>query len=289
MATNFPTGLDALTNPTGSNTLASPNHAAQHSDANDAIEALQAKVGVNGSAVTTSLDYLVANLVPAGSVMQYAGSTAPTGWLLCNTSTPISRSTYAALFAAIGTTYGAGNGTTTFNIPFLSGRVPVGAGTGSGLTLRNPADTGGAETVTLTAAQSGTTAHGHANTISATTGNQSVDHVHNANHGHTGSSTGGTPDHAHIMGRANISQAGTNRLNVSASPSDVGLTTYGVNANHTHAITVDANNFNTGGMSANHNHAVTISGGVTNATAASAASSHENMPPFLAMNYIIKI
>lgn len=61
MATNFPTGLDALTNPTGSSSLTSPDHAGQHTDANDAIEALQAKVGINGSAVTTSLDYRVTN------------------------------------------------------------------------------------------------------------------------------------------------------------------------------------------------------------------------------------
>ena len=59
MATNFPTSLDALTNPTANDALTSPSHADQHADANDAIEALQAKVGVNGSAVTTSLDYKV--------------------------------------------------------------------------------------------------------------------------------------------------------------------------------------------------------------------------------------
>ena len=59
MATNFPTSLDALTNPTSASSLTSPDHAGQHADANDAIEALQAKVGVNSSAVTTSLDYRV--------------------------------------------------------------------------------------------------------------------------------------------------------------------------------------------------------------------------------------
>lgn len=62
MATNFPTSLDALTNPTSSNTLNSPDHAGQHSDANDAIEALEAKVGINSSAVTTSLDYRTTQL-----------------------------------------------------------------------------------------------------------------------------------------------------------------------------------------------------------------------------------
>jgi hypothetical protein len=59
VATSFPTSLDALTNPLSTDSLTSPSHAGQHTDANDAIEALQAKVGVNGSAVATSLDYKV--------------------------------------------------------------------------------------------------------------------------------------------------------------------------------------------------------------------------------------
>ena len=59
MATGFPTSLDALTNPTSTDALTSPSHADQHANANDAIEALQAKVGVNGSAVVASLDYKV--------------------------------------------------------------------------------------------------------------------------------------------------------------------------------------------------------------------------------------
>ncbi len=59
MATSFPQSLDALTNPTSTDSLTSPSHADQHADANDAIEALQAKVGANGSSVATSLDYKV--------------------------------------------------------------------------------------------------------------------------------------------------------------------------------------------------------------------------------------
>jgi len=57
MAINFPTALDTLTNPTATDYLNSPSHAGQHSDANDAIEAIQAKLGINSSAVTTSHDY----------------------------------------------------------------------------------------------------------------------------------------------------------------------------------------------------------------------------------------
>lgn len=60
MATNFPTSLDALTNPLATDKLNNPSHATQHANVNDAIEAIEAKVGVNGSAVTTTLDYKVA-------------------------------------------------------------------------------------------------------------------------------------------------------------------------------------------------------------------------------------
>jgi len=59
MATSFPSGLDSFTNPTAVDTLDSPPHDTQHADANDAIEALQAKVGVDGSAVTTSHEYRI--------------------------------------------------------------------------------------------------------------------------------------------------------------------------------------------------------------------------------------
>jgi hypothetical protein len=59
MATNFPTSLDSFTNPTAVDTLDSPPHDTQHANANDAIEALEAKVGVDGSAVTTSHEYRI--------------------------------------------------------------------------------------------------------------------------------------------------------------------------------------------------------------------------------------
>ena len=67
MATNFPASLDSLTNPTSSDSLNSPSHSAQHANVNDAVEALQAKVGVDSSAVTSSLDYKVAQLEGQGT------------------------------------------------------------------------------------------------------------------------------------------------------------------------------------------------------------------------------
>ena len=62
MATNFPTSLDNLTNPAGSDPVNNPSHASQHANLNDAIEVLETKVGINNSAVTTSLDYRVKQL-----------------------------------------------------------------------------------------------------------------------------------------------------------------------------------------------------------------------------------
>jgi microcystin-dependent protein len=62
-----------------------------------------------------------------GFIQIYVGSTAPTGWLLCDGSA-VSRATYAALFGLIGTTYGAGDGSTTFNVPDLRSSLPVGTG-----------------------------------------------------------------------------------------------------------------------------------------------------------------
>ena len=64
MATNFPTSLDTFTNPTATDTLDSPPHDQQHANINDAVEALEAKVGINSSADTNSLDYNVNNITP---------------------------------------------------------------------------------------------------------------------------------------------------------------------------------------------------------------------------------
>lgn len=102
----------------------------------------------------------------AGIIQIFAGSTAPAGYLICDGSA-VSRTTYATLFDAIGTTFGSGDGSTTFNIPDLSGRVAMGVSQSHAI-----ATTGGAETVSLTDIPNHThtvPSHGHANTIAATT------------------------------------------------------------------------------------------------------------------------
>lgn len=68
--------------------------------------------------------------VPAGVMFPYAAASAPTGFLLCDGSA-VNRTTYAALFAVVGTSYGAGDGSTTFNLPDTRGRTMIGAGTGT--------------------------------------------------------------------------------------------------------------------------------------------------------------
>lgn len=81
---------------------------------------------------------LLAQAVPSGAVAAFARNTAPAGWLKAN-GAAVSRSTYAALFAAIGTTFGAGDGSTTFNVPDLRGEFvrgwDDGKGTDSGRTF----------------------------------------------------------------------------------------------------------------------------------------------------------
>ena len=97
---------------------------------------------VNGAYHSTNLyvtyksvgDYIdAADGFPVGGMIPYGGASAPTGWLLCDGSA-VSRTTYYALFQAIGTGWGAGDGSTTFNLPDAIGAAPVGVGTSTGYT-----------------------------------------------------------------------------------------------------------------------------------------------------------
>lgn len=98
--------------------------------------------------------------VPTGVVVDFSGILAniPPDYLYCDGSA-ISRTTFAKLFGVIGTTWGIGDGSTTFNIPDFRSRFAVGAGAGSGLTTRVLATYGGAETLTQAGGEVGI--HGH--------------------------------------------------------------------------------------------------------------------------------
>ena len=110
-------------------------------------------------ALTQVPNSMTANLAPPGVVLPYAGSSAPSSWLLCDGSA-VSRTTYADLFAAISTTYGTGDGTTTFNLPDLTGRIPAGkeatatrlTSGGGGVDGATLGAVGGVQTHTLTSA-----------------------------------------------------------------------------------------------------------------------------------------
>lgn len=138
-------------------------------------------LSVDGAGVLSAPAELV-----SGMLMPFAGSAAPSGWLLC-AGQAVSRTTYAALFTAIGTAYGSGDSSTTFNLPDLRGRVPAGVdnmdGTaanrvtsgGSGITGTTLGASGGAETHTLTTAQMPSHSHtvtdsGHSHSLSNAAG-----------------------------------------------------------------------------------------------------------------------
>ncbi len=101
-----------------------------------------------------------------GNVLLFAGNFAPRGWLFCDGQI-LSISQHTALFSILGTTYG-GNGTTTFALPDLRSRVPVGIGQGPGLSPIVLGQMGGAETVTLNANQ--IPAHTHTATVAVNAG-----------------------------------------------------------------------------------------------------------------------
>ena len=168
--------------------------------------------------------------VPVGAVNMWVTNTAPSGWLLCQ-GQQVSVSTYSALASVIGTNYGSltngsgGAGTTHFRLPDLRGRIPMGTGTG-----RNIADSADltarafaaatfskisdAETVLLTALESGLRAHGHpGSTVSVSDSG----HQHNQSGREVASTGGGAPaliDPAFGVGSTNT---GVGYANLSAS------------------------------------------------------------------------
>jgi len=259
-------------------------------------------------------------LVPVGSLIAYAGATAPEGWLLCNGQTP-SRTTYANLFAVLGTTYGAGDGS-TFGLPDPMGRAIIGVGTGSGLTARTLAAKSGAESVIIASGNLPTHQHtlsAHTHTLGShthTLGSHTHtlgghthalgSHTHTANHGHTGSSAGAGINHDHQLPRDTIATAGTNRLVLSTNPANTGLTTLARDANHSHGVTVDVNNFSTGGPSADSGAPSSDATGGPSAGSGGPSAGSDGpssditgnggfantalplMNPFLVLNYIIK-
>ena len=131
---------------TGSTNAAAGNDARfPTSEQKDALAGTSGTPSSSNKYVTNDDERLiVSGLLPTGAVTPFAGSVAPSGFLICDGSA-VSRAGQADLFTVIGTTYGAGDGSTTFNIPDLRGKVPIGVSGSHAL-----ASTGGEETHTLT-------------------------------------------------------------------------------------------------------------------------------------------
>lgn len=295
MSITYPVTIDVLSNPSSTDPLNNPSHSDQHSNSNDAIEALETKVGVNNSADTDSLDYKITNhthtlsagatnvtasaaelnlldgisaidsdlstvsashdtlptakatkdyvdsidTTPAGTISMFAGSSAPDDWLLCDGSA-VSRTTYATLFGVLSTTYGSGDGSTTFNLPDLKGKVPVGYNSAD-TNFDALGETGGAATHTLTSAEM-------------------PEHTHTQNaHTHTQNA------HGHRMRYDNICASGTAiDGGMSTGTQWKAANTWIENSTATNQNTTAVNQ-NTGGGEA-----------------------HNNLQPYIVLNYIIK-
>lgn len=221
--------------------------------------------------------------IPSASIQMFAGAvtqsasagvvttTAPSGWLLCDGAI-VSRTTYSALWTALGTTsspYGQGDGSTTFALPDMRSKVPIGVGTGSGLTARTLGGVIGAENTTL--ATTNLPSHDHAFTPAGTIQPESG-HVHaSANAGwHAHASNNSVLLYVGSGGGANLN-AGTTWQAYNMNATMQG------NGDHNHGNT----NYNSG-----HSHGFTGSAGTTGASGS--GSSFTNMPPAIGLNYIIK-
>ena len=151
--------------------------------------------------------------IPTATIVPWSKSAVPTGFLECD-GAAVSRTTYSALFSAIGTTYGAGDGSSTFNTPDLQNNTPVGKSNNKAL-----ASTGGANTVAVTATGN----------VGGSTANATLSTAQLASHGHT-TAFNNTNPYPYQTGRALPGATAPNAI--VASPYSVGNT--GSGSGHSH-------------------------------------------------------
>jgi microcystin-dependent protein len=280
---------------------------------------LVANNSISLAMLTTSVQE---SLTPTGSVMAFGGSVAPAGWLLCD-GTAYPSTTYPALSAVLGSQFNVSGGQVSppagqFRVPLLTARVAVGR-SASETEFDIVGKTGGQKTVLLTEAQSGLVAHGHTVSTSGTTDPNNVGHTHaqqgtfgtdgqNLDHYHSGTTaaagghshtidaaSGGTGTHGHSSladaaagnptGVSSVISARSNIVN-SVGNHDHFFNTGGTSNTHAHGFTLSGS---TGGQSVNHNHPFTSSGTAATVAGAAASVAHDNLQPYIVMNYIIKV
>lgn len=256
-------------------------------------------------------------LVPSGTIVMTGRTTAPTGYLHCN-GAAVSRSTYASLFSAIGTTYGAGDGASTFNVPDLRGRFALGkASSGTGSTL---GQTGGALGHTHTGPS-----HQHTFSHSHTVPNHThtvKKHYHgmgsgadlnitsSGSHTHTGVTDTGNSGYDGTIRVQTSDRAGGNKNDVSPDASSTAIVsiTNAFDPAHQHVISAYAaahphpkTDFDgrigvvTGGVNGNTDQSTTSSGTCTTSAISATVTEYEgtgdtgpNDPAYCVVNYMIK-
>ena len=271
----------------------------------------QTLAGLTGGSVTFTYPTID---TPSGTVLMFAGLSAPFGYLLCDGSA-VSRTSYASLFTAIGTIHGAGNGSTTFNLPNLKGKIAAGIDS-TQTEFDTLGKTGGAKSHTHT----NTTGSGESGSHSHTTTDHShntadhshySDHSHYADHSHyiNPGSTGTSSDsHSHGTAatgstaiQATTGSAGgapsrnhTHNTNSDSHSHTVNIATFlSANANGSGVTTGNSNYGNTSGANAGNTTSGASTGNTTDTEAShthtvSTSDSTSNIQPYIVLNYIIK-
>jgi microcystin-dependent protein len=166
-----------------------------------------------GTAANDAVNFdQLGNALPAGFIGMYGNAVAPSAWLLCN-GAAYSRAAYTALFAAIGTSYGVGDGATTFNVPNMNAKFPYGG---------TPGSTGGSNDAVNISHSHTMGDHNHAQDPHSHTMGEHA-HVTDINHDHGVHTTGGNSvNHSHTAGANVVAAFGTGTLgfgtNVIGSP-----------------------------------------------------------------------
>jgi microcystin-dependent protein len=214
-----------------------------------------------------TLQATISTIDPADAIIAIGGSTAPSGWALCD-GTAYSRTTYAATFARIGTTYGAGDGSTTFNVPDLRNRFVAGKGpTAWSDTLNEKA---GSKDAVAVAHTHGHPDHSHPHTISASSTQGS--------HAHTEASGGSQYGWLYIQPPNGVDYDPYINSGVGGSRSAIQYTQPSTAAASAGAITTTIS----GGIS-NGN------AGTTNSQSPTSTATDTNLPPYIVLNYAIRL